>query len=80
MTQEEQHAVQSLLKTKAWSLVEGMIYEELGKTMKFDINKPHQDIAIDTIAGVKLHETITNFITRLNNIKNGKTNTPTSYK
>ena len=80
MTHQEQEAVKSLLNGKAWLLVEAMLYEELGKSMKIDISKPHQDIAIDTIAGVKLQETVTRFITRLNNIKTGVTTTPTSYK
>jgi hypothetical protein len=80
MTHEEQEAVKSLLHTKAWLLVEQMLYEELTVSMKIDIDKPYADIAVDTIAGVKLDKTIRNFLNRLNNIKNGKTSTPTSYK
>jgi CBS domain containing-hemolysin-like protein len=80
MTHQEQEAVKALLNGKSWLLVEAMLYEELNISMKIDINKPHQDIAIDTIAGVKLQETVKRFINRLNNIKNGKTNAPVNYK
>lgn len=80
MTHEEQEAVKSLLNGKAWLLVERLIYEELGKSTTVDISKPHQDIAIDTIAGVKVQETVTNFLKRLNNIKNGKSSAPITYK
>lgn len=80
MTQQEQEAVKATLNSKAWLLIEQMLYEDLARTTKVDITATYQDIAVQTIASVKINEMVTNFITRLNNIKNGTTNTPVSYK
>jgi hypothetical protein len=80
MTHQEQEAVKSLLNGKAWLLVEAMMLEELSRTMKVDITATYETIAVNTIASVKINEMVNTFLGRLNNIKNGVTNTPTSYK